>query len=100
MMNAPPRTEAAATGHGACWISHTASGNTAAPTIDPIEMWRVDATTATNTTTIAATASGARHRNAPRKLATALPPRNFRNTGYACPAITANAAALIQRSEE
>ena len=51
------------------------------PTIEPIEMWRVQATTATNTTSTAASASGVRHRNAPTKLATALPPWNFRNTG-------------------
>src|ERR1043166_6174375 len=106
MMKAQARIAAASAGQSDFCTSHTASGKVAAPAIEPIEICRVHATTPTNTMTSAAIAHGVRHRNAPTKLATALPPRNRRNTGYACPAITVIAAALIRsvqpqtRSEE
>src|SRR4051794_41351613 len=95
-MKADATIAAITTGGSDFRISQTASGNTVAPTIEPIEIWRVQATVTTKTGSTAATAPGVRHRKAPTKLATAFPPWNLRNTGYACPAITAKAAALIQ----
>src|SRR6185369_14483989 len=94
-MNAPPITAAVTITIGDFPTSQTASGKVAAPTIEPIEICRVQTTTATKTTTSAASAHGVRQRNAPTKLATAFPPLNLRNTGKACPAITASAATLI-----
>ena len=76
-MNAPARIAAVTTDTEGCRISQTASGNVAAATIEPMEMWRVQTTDPTNTTSTAASGSGVRQRNAPTKLATALPPLKF-----------------------
>src|ERR1039457_2338121 len=103
MTNAPATAEAITAGPGACVTSQTDNGRVAAPTMEPMEICRVQITTTTNIILSTATAHGVRHRKAPTKLATALPPRNPRNTGYAWPAMTASAAALIHsasRSEE
>src|ERR1035438_2535576 len=66
-------------------MSHTASGKVAAPTIDPIEMCLVHATTTVNTTSTAPSATGVRQRKAPTKLATALPPLKLQNPGVGAP---------------
>src|SRR5208283_3977663 len=97
-MNAALSSAATSTGQISPEIIQTASGNAAAATIEPSEMYRDHATTATNTTSTAAKASGVKHKNAPTKLATALPPRNDRKTVYAWPSITTTAAAAIQRT--
>src|SRR5580658_5321224 len=94
-MNAPASTAVGKTGYWGCCTIHTANGNVAAALMEPSEIWRDHATTPAKTTSTQTIASGVRHKNAPIKLATALPPRNRRNTGYACPAITASAAADI-----
>src|ERR1039457_813970 len=97
MTNAPATAAAITAGHGARITSQTDSGRVAAPTMEPMEICRVQITTTTNIIVSAATAHGVRHKKAPTKLATALPPRNPKNTGYAWPAMTASAAALIHR---
>src|SRR5947208_2123906 len=94
-MNPPLTIAATVTGRGGWEIIHTASGNAPAPVIEPTEMWRVQATITMNTTRVASSGSGVRQRYAPVKLATALPPLQPMNIGYACPAITAKAAADI-----
>src|SRR5436189_5538654 len=95
MIRAPLRIAATVIGSGGCEISQTARGNTVAPTIDPAEMWRVQATITRKTIAVANRGMGARHRYAPVKLATALPPFPPRKSGKAWPAITATAAADI-----
>src|SRR5436309_915890 len=98
-MNADAITDAAITAQSGFRSSHTPRGKTTAPMIEPMEMCFVQATVATKTGTTARIAQGVRYRNAPTKVATALPPLNFRNTGYACPAMTARAAAAIQHGQ-
>src|ERR1051326_3633699 len=85
MMKAQARIAAASAGQSDFCTSHTASGKVAAPAIEPIEICRVHATTPTNTMTSAAIAHGVRHRNAPTKLATALPPANPQKSGVRVP---------------
>src|SRR5438105_339416 len=97
MIKAPATIAATSIGKGGCKSNQTPSGKVAAPTIEPMEIWRVQATVTTNTTATAATAHGVRHKKAPTKLATALPPWNLRNTGKACPDITVSAATLIHQ---
>src|ERR1051326_925239 len=80
-MKAPATMAATTSTVGGCRISQTASGNVPAPMMEPSEIWRVTATTMTNRTATASSGIGVRYRNAPVKLATALPPLNFRNTG-------------------
>src|SRR4051812_45352224 len=76
---------AAIAGSGSLVTSQTASGNVAAPTMEPIEICFVQPTTTTKIKVSAARAQGVRHRNAPTKLATAFPPLNPRKTGNAIP---------------
>src|ERR1035438_751168 len=99
MINAAAAMDAIAPPPGGCSITHPASGGLPAATTEPMEMCRVAATTITNNTSVAASGTGVKYKNAPTKLATALPPWNLRKTGYACPAITASAAALIHSGE-
>src|SRR5438105_9313934 len=96
MTKAPAIAAAATTDQSGCSINHTPNGNRPEAMIDPSEIWGLDQTTATKTTSTARTGHGVRYRKAPIKDATALPPWNLRKTGNACPAMTAKAARLIQ----
>ena len=76
------------------------NGRDAAAAIDPNEMYRQNATTATKIASAAKTAGTEIIRNPPAAVATPFPPRNLSHTGNRWPAMAASAATIIQSTRE